>query len=168
MPRELSNASDIATEYQNVAGRESAILTFQPEDGTGLVIDGLVAKGEEVGIPIFGKLFAEDGSEMPLDTTLAWKFEAPGDDDATTITHPESNIRAYRTLSIEDQQHADNIDAVKHVLKGTQAAVEEGNTPQVAVGHLDELSLVATSGKVIDWTNPETRVYVYKNAVREV
>ena len=82
MPRELSNASDIATEYQNVAGRESEILTFQPDDGTGLVIDGLVAKGEEVGIPIFGKLFAEDGSEMPLDTTLAWKFEAPGDDDA--------------------------------------------------------------------------------------
>jgi len=27
---------------------------------------------------------------------------------------------------------------------------------------------VATSSKVIDWTNPETRIYVYKNAVREV
>lgn len=168
MPRELSNASDVATEHENVAGRESEILTIQPDEGTGLVVDGMVAKGSEKGLPIFGKFYAQDGSEMPLDTTLAWQFEAPGDDDPTTVTFPFSNIRPYRTMSIKEQQNAENIDAVKHVLKGTDRALANDEMPQVAVGHLDELRLVAESSKVIDWSHPDTRVYLYKNAVTEV
>lgn len=168
MVRELSNASDEATEHQNVPGRESEILTIQPDDGTGLVIKGMVNKGAEKGVPIYGTFYAQDGNPMPLDTTLAWKFEAPGDDDPTTVTFPLSNIRAYRTLSIEEQQNEENIDAVKHVIKGTDAALSKNKMPRVGVGHLDELSLVATSEKTIDWSHPDTRVYIDRNAVEEV
>jgi len=168
MVRELSNASGEATEHENIAGRESEILTIQPDDGTGLVIDGMVNQGSEKGVPIYGKFYAQDGNPMPLDTTLAWKFEAPGDDDATTVTFPISNIRPYRTLSISEQQNEENIDAVKHVIKGTDQALANNEMPRVAVGHLDELSLVATSEKVINWDHPDTRVYIDRNAVTEV
>jgi hypothetical protein len=168
MPRELSNVSDIATEHENIAGRESAILTIQPKDGRAVVINGMVDNGESKGFPVFAKLVAQDGEPMPLETNLAWQFESPGDDDPTTVTFPLTNIRAYRTLSIEDQQNNENIDAVKHVIKGTDAALAEGTMPQIAVGHLDELSLVAESEKVIDWDHPDTRVYIGRHAVTEV
>lgn len=168
MVRELSNASAIATEKQNIAGRESEILVIQPEDGTGIVINGMVNQGTEKGVPVYGTFYAQDGSEMPLDTTLAWKFEAPGDDDPTTVTFPISNIRPYRTMSIKEQQNEENIDAVKHVIKGTNQALANDKMPQIGIGHLDELSLVAESSKVIDWTHPDTRVYLDRNAVTEV
>lgn len=168
MSRNLSNTSDIATERENIPGVKSPILTIQPEDGRAIVIDGMVANGEDKGFPLFGTLMAQDGSEMPLDTLLAFQFESPGDDDPRTITHPYSNIRPYRTLDVDQQTSTEYVDAVKHVIKGTEQALAEGEMPQIAVGHLDHLHIVAESDKQVDWSHPDTRLYFDKSAVTEV
>jgi len=168
MSRNLSNVSDIAEEKTNIPGTKSPILTIRPKDGTGIVIDGMVGNGEQPGFPLYGGLYAQDGSEMPLGTELALQFESPGDDDPQTVTHPFSNIRPYRTLSINEQTNDEQVDAVKHVIKGSEQALAEGEMPRIAVGHLDELHVVATSGKQVDWSHPDTRLSFDKSAVTEV
>jgi hypothetical protein len=168
MPANLSNTSEIAEEKTNIPGTKSPILSIQPEDGTGLIIDGMVENGEAKGFPLYGKLFAKDGSEMPLDTDLAFQFESPGDDDPTTVTYPFSNIRPYRTLDVDQQMNDEQVDAVKHVIKRSEQALAEGNMPQIAIGHLDTLHVVAESGKTVDWDHPDTRLYLDPKAVTEV
>lgn len=168
MPRELSNVSDIATEKQNTPGQKDPILTIQPKDGTGIVIQGMVETGSAKGFPLYGKFYDTNGNPLPLDTELSFRFERPGDDDPTTVTFPLSNIRPYRTLSIDEQQDAEKVDAVKHVIKGTKDALAQGEMPRIGIGHLDKLHLTALSSKQIDWGHPQTAVYFDRNAVEEV
>lgn len=168
MPRDLNNTSEIATESQNIAGQRSTILTIQPKDGTGLLIKGMVQKGEEKGIPLIGSFVDQNGDPINPQSTLSLTFIAPGDDDETTVTFPMSNVRSYESLDVQEQQDADFIDAVKHVIKGTDAALNQGNMPQIGVGHLDELRVKLESPDVIDWSHPDTRLAFYRNAVEQV
>jgi len=168
MTRDLTNASAEATERQNQAGLMTPILELSPEEGLGLLIKGMVNSGEETGLPIFGRFYNQNGNLMARQTSLALQFEAPGADDRDTISFPMSNIRAYRKLSINEQQHPDHIDRVKHVLKGTDAALAEDNTPAVRFDHTESVYLAAESPDVIDWSHPDTAVFFDRNAVEDV
>ena len=166
MTKQLSNAHEYATEETNTTGVLSPILTISPEDGVGLEILGMIAKGKERGFPIYGQF--KDGSDdfLPEDTTFAVQYEAPGMDDARTVTHPLDHIRPYNALTLNEQQDEEKIDAVKHVLKNTDQALQEGEVPTVGIRDIDELRIVVNASSQIDWSN--SRLYIDRNAVREV
>ena len=167
MAKQLSNASDIATELTNVVDVMSPILDFQPKDGLALIIKGIVQQGEEVGIPIYADLKDVDGNPLPTgETTVALQFKAPGDDDRTTVSHPLTNIRAYNTLSISEQQNVEHIDAVKHTLKGTQEAVDAGKMPRLGFNYRQHAYVSIKCPKQIDWT--QSSLYIDRNAVEQV
>ncbi|GAA0648742.1 hypothetical protein [Salarchaeum japonicum] len=166
MTKQLSNISDIATEKQNVPGQMTPVLEISPDDGLGLIIRGMVAQGSEAGIPIYADLRDSDGDPLPTDTAIALEYEAPSMDKADTVSFIQDNIRAYNSLAIDEQQNVENIDAVKHVLKGTQEAQAEGKVPTVQVRDIDSLYVSLKGDTQIDWA--QSALYVDKNAVRQV
>ncbi len=168
MVYQLTNTSEVATEKENTAGQRDNILTIQPEDGTALILKGMVSQGEDPGIPIFGSFYNQNGNPIDQRSTLSLRFESPGDDDAQTVTHPLTNLLPYNSLEIPEQQDTEKVDRVKHVIKGTESALSEGTMPRIVVGHLDELHVSLESEDVIDWTHPMTKVYFARQAVEEV
>jgi len=166
MTKQLSNATSYADERQNVPDVMSPILTFTPEDGLMLVIRGMVSAGSERGFPIYMDLRDSNGDPLPEDTQLAFKYKAPGMDDAQTVTHPLDHIRPWTALSLEQQQDEEYIDRVKTILKNTDVALQRGEVPDLRVRDIDELRVSIESSAQVDWTN--SRLYVDRNAVREV
>ncbi|MGB9987314.1 hypothetical protein [Salarchaeum japonicum] len=166
MTKQLSNISNIATEKQNVTGQLTPVLEISPEDGRALVIRGQVAQGSEDGIPIYADLRDSNGDPLPTNTAIALEYEAPSMDKADTVSYVQDNIRSYNSLSIDEQQNVDNIDAIKHVLKGTKEAKEDDRFPAVQVRDIDNLYVSLKGDTQIDWT--QSALYVDKNAVRYV
>lgn len=158
MTRQLSNISDEATQRTNTTGVMSPILEIQPDDGLAFIIDAMVSRGSEAGIPIFGGFYDSNGDPLPQDTRVALQFESPNDDDRQTVTEPYEHIRDYNTLDIKDQQNEEYIDAIKHVLKGSKLVVED----------VDKLYVSIESSAQIDWSQAGSRLTISENAVREV
>lgn len=167
MTKQLSNFSDIATEIQNVPASDelSPILKISPEEGLGLLIRGMVETGSAKGIPIYADLRDANGNQLPTKTSIALQFKPKGSDDRQTVSHVQDHIRSYNTLSVDAQQNKENIDAVKHVLKGTEDALENGQMPKLGVRHIDNFYISINSSMKIDWS--QSRIYVDRNAVRE-
>lgn len=166
MTKQLSNASEYATEETNVTDVLSPILRFQPTDGLMLIIRGMVSAGSEQGFPIYFDLRDSNGDPLPEDTMLAFRYKAPKMDDPRTITHPLDHIRVWNDLSLNQQQDDEYIDRVKTILKNTDAALAEGEIPQVNVRDIDELRVSIKSSAQVDWS--QSRFYIDRNAVREV
>lgn len=157
MGRNLSNISTIATEETNTTGVLDPILKIEPKDGTRLVFKPGVARGSEMGIPIYAELKDSNDDDLPQDTTIALQYEAPTDDNRSTVSEPKTNIRTYRTLSLKDQQNEDYTDSVKHELKGT---------PPHIVRDVDEFYVSIESSAQIDWSN--SQLNFEEKAVEEV
>ncbi|SEN04440.1 hypothetical protein SAMN05216388_1001233 [Halorientalis persicus] len=166
MTKQLSNATTYADERQNVPDVMSPILSFTPDDGLMLVIRGMVSAGSERGFPIYMDLRDTNGDPLPEDTRLAFKYKAPGMDDAQTVTHPLDHIRPWNALTLEEQQDAEYIDQVKTILKNTDTALQQGEIPDLNVRDIDELRVSVKSSAQVDWDN--SRFYIDRNAVREV
>lgn len=139
----LSNISAIATEETNTTGTMTPILTIEPKDGTFLKIVNQVARGDEMGVPIYADLRDGGDNALPDDTRVAIRFEAPADDGPTVVSVPLENIRAYNDLSITDQQNEEYVDRVKHELKGSALGVRDVDKAEVAI----------ESSAQIDWSN---------------
>ncbi|MCU4716865.1 hypothetical protein [Halapricum hydrolyticum] len=158
MSKQLSNIASEATERTNTTGVMTPILELQPDDGLMWVIKNAVERGQQAqGIPIYADLKDGSGNDLPADTRMAIQFESPNDDDAQTVSEPKTNIRAYRTLSIQDQQNEEYIDQVKHILKGSQLRVDD----------VDKMYISVDSSVQVDWSQG-TRVTIAESAVKEV
>lgn len=154
--QELSHVSGIAEQHENVADLMTEILAFQPEEGQKLVILPSVKTGDEAGIPIYGKLRDSDGNELPIDTHVVLRYDAPTLNEARAVSDERENIRPYRNLDVPDQQDRDFIDRMKHKLLGRG----------VIVRHIDEFQVAIESSEVIDWD--ESELYIDENAIRQV
>lgn len=151
----LSNISDIATQEQNTTGTMTPILTIGPEDGTFLKIVNRVARGDEIGVPIYAGLLDSGGNPLPDDTRMALRFEAPADDGPTVVSVPLENIRAYNDLSIQEQQNEEYVDRVKHQIKGEALGVRD----------VDKMEVAIESSAQIDWSQTGTRMEFEPSAV---
>jgi len=156
MTKQLSNISDEATERTNTTGTLTPILEFEPDDGLAWIIENFVKRGDETGVPVFGEFKDSNDDPLPQNTTMALEFEAPNDDKPRTVSEKKSNIRAYNSLSIQDQQNEEYIDRVKHVLKGSALEVQD----------VDKFYISILSSEQVDWAN--SRATIDENAVTEV
>lgn len=166
MTKQLSNATSYATEEQNVTGVLSPILRFTPDDGLMLVIRGMVTAGDERGFPLYMDLRDSNDDPLPEDTRVVFQYKAPSMDDPQTVTHPLDHIRPWNALTLNEQQDEEYIDRTKVELKNTDSALAQGEIPKVKVRDIDEFRLSIDSSAEVDWSN--TRVYIDRNAVREV
>ena len=169
MTKQLSNQSSnkvVATEETNVTGVMSPILTFSPEDGLRLVLQGMVESGSARGFPIYADLNQGDGSDMPEDTELAVQYERPEMDQPQTVTFTLDHIRPWNSLTLEQQQDEETIDRVKVELKNTDSALAKGVMPQLGVRDIDDLHVSVNSSAQIDWS--QSRLYIDRNAVQVV
>lgn len=157
MTKSLSNISSIATEETNTTGVLDSVLAIQPDDGTSLIFQNGVERGDQiVGIPIFASLQDSGGSDLPQDTRVALEFERPTDDNPSVVSEPKENTRVYRSLSLKEQQNEEYIDRTKHVLKDKMLVVRDVDTLYVSVD----------SSAQIDWSN--SQLTFDENAIREV
>ena len=136
-----------ATEQTNVTGQMTPILGFSPNDGLLLTIRG------GIGIPLVMDLRDPNGDQLPLDTKVRVEYDAPHLDTRQVVSETLSNIQAWRTLSVKEQQNEEYRDRTRVGLKDGYKAVE--------VRDIDELALSVESSKVVDWS--QSRVYVDKD-----
>jgi hypothetical protein len=139
-----------AIEQTNVTGQRTPILSFTPIDGMMLALRGSSSGG--VGIPIYAKLMDSNGDDLPLDTELVLRYDAPHLDQPKVVSHKLSNLRVYRGLSIKEQQNADYRDRTRIELKGSMLEVRD----------IDEVQIAINSSKEIDWS--KSRVYIDEQA----
>lgn len=154
MPETLSNLGTKkvdATQENNVTGQMTSILAFSPNDGLEMEVDAIV--GGQSGIPIYAQLQNTAGDDLPLDTELTIRFDAPILDQPQVVAFTLGNIRQYRNLSIKEQQNEDYRDRTRIELKGSSLVVEDNEEMQIAV----------ESSEQIDWAN--SQVYIDEKAV---
>lgn len=154
MPETLSNLGTSkvdAEERENVTGQMTEVLALSPKDGLVFELSNIV-DGKE-GIPIYASLVGQDGDDLPLDTELVLRWDAPHLDQPQVVSFKLDNIRQYRSLSIKEQQNEDFRDRTRNELQGQKLVVEDNEEAQVAI----------RSSEVIDWAASE--VYIDENAV---
>lgn len=135
-----------AEQKTNVTGQMTDVLTFSPIDGLRLTLDNIV--NGETGIPIYLDLKDGNGDDLPLDTTLTLRFDAPHLDQTQVVAYSLSNIRQYVNLSIKDQQNADYRDRTRISLKGRSLIVED----------TESVSISIKSDTQIDWSQSQAYI----------
>jgi hypothetical protein len=130
-----------ATEETNVTGQMTSILGLSPVDGLMLVIMNRAQGG--AGIPMYAELKDSNGNDLPLDTEVVLRWDAPHLDQPMVVSETLRNIRPYRTLSLTDQQSDDYRDRTRIGLKGRALEVLDTQSVEVAIN----------SSEQIDWSN---------------
>ncbi|WP_323192848.1 hypothetical protein [Halostella sp. PRR32] len=152
----LGNSSKYVTTETNVTGQLTPIATISPEDGLGLIIRNAVQMGAKTGLPIYAELADSNGDDLPLDTRVAIGYKRPTDDTFQVVSDPIDNISTYIKKTIQQQQDNDNIDAVKHALRGRSLEVRD----------IDEMLILVESSVQVDHSNSE--LYIEQSAVEQV
>lgn len=134
-----------ATQRQNAQGQLTSILDLSP-------VDGIVLQLETM-FPLAMKLRDAQDEQLPQDTTVAVRYDAPSLDQPKVVSFLLEHIQVYRTLSIKEQQEADYRDRTRVELKGESLTVRDIDTMEIAI----------ESDAQIDWTN--SRLYIDKDAV---
>lgn len=152
MPVTLSNqgADKVdATERTNAVDQLTSILDFSPIDGMVLEISNLGG----AGFPLALDLEDSNGDDLPQDTKVVIRYDAPHLDQPRVVSETLSNIQTYRTLSIKEQQNEEYIDQTRISLKGRALRVRD----------IDDVQIAIESDTQIDWAN--SRAYIDKRAV---
>ncbi|WP_435062395.1 hypothetical protein [Halobaculum sp. EA56] len=127
-----------ATEQQNVAGQTTPILSFSPIDGMELEISNMGG----AGFPVQFKLYDSNGDQLPLDTEVYVRWDAPHLDQPQVVSYKLSNIGTFRRLSIKEQQNEEYRDRTRIELKGTSLVVED----------IEDVEIAINSSAVVDWS----------------
>ena len=144
MGEELSNLGTPrvdAAEETNTIGERTPILTFQPVDGLRMVVRNR-ADGK-AGIPMIAELQDSSGNDLPLDTELVLRWDAPHLDQPQVVSETLRNIRVYRDLTLTEQQNEDYRDRTRIKLKGKAVEVHD----------IEEFEVAILSSTQIDWAN---------------
>ena len=153
--KSLSNISSEATEVTNTTGVTTPILEVDPDDGTLIRLLNMVDTGSGVGLPLIADLRDSNDNQLPTDTELVLRVVRPTDDEPVAVSIKEDNISAYNQLTVSEQRDNDNIDSVKHELKGTAINIRDRDTLRVEVN----------SSAQLDWSNSE--MYFYRQGVEQ-
>ena len=158
------NATDLVENYQsNTAGQESDVIEVAPPRGTLVRILNRVARGDNVGFPVYAKLRNSDGNHVPTTTKLEWRIEpATGNRDLTVSKRFES-VSAYETTSLQEQRKSENVDNVKHVLTTPESQGGEP-VPYHTINDIQAFKLVAIGPEPIDWN--QSALYIDSTAIQ--
>jgi len=155
MGRTLNYNSGIVTQATNTTGELTPIATVDPTDGTLIRLLNMVPQGKAAGLPIYASLQDSNGNDLPVDTSVVLTAKRPGDPRRQPISIEEDNISTYINKSVAEQQNEDNIDSVKHELKGKAVNIRD----------VDEMAVEIDSSAQIDWSN--SSLYFERTGIQE-
>jgi hypothetical protein len=151
------STSNYVTTETNTAGQRTPILEISPKDGVGVVIHNSVDVGQKrAGFPIYADLRDSAGDQISLDSEIAIGYESPTDDSIQVVSIPLSNISTYRKKTIQQQQNRENVDSVKHELKGPKLEVRDIDTAYLLLDSVDQID------------HAQSEIYIDSDAVDEV
>lgn len=151
------SASDVVVQHTNAAGIERAtpILEIDPDRGTFLRLLNRVARGDEIGIPVYMKLRDSNGDPLPTNTLVKFELERAGGDDQHKVSEEVKQISFWNSNDITTQRDVDNIDNAKVTLEYPEAASKNGAAPFHDVRDVDSFYVSIESAAEIDWSKSE-------------
>jgi hypothetical protein len=153
--KSLNHLSSEATQVVNATGIQDAILEISPDDGTLITLMNMVDTGSGEGLPIFADLRDSADTQLADSTDIVLTAERPTDDQPTPVSVKEDNIAAYNQLTTSEQRNEENIDSVKHELRGDRINIRDRDVLYVEIEAASE----------IDWSNSE--LYFYRQGVEQ-
>lgn len=133
-----------ATEETNVTGQRTGIIEWQPKDGLVLEIRNIVAGG----VPVYMKLRDSNGDELPRDTEVTVRFDAPRLDSPSVVSEVITNIGVWNRLTLSEQQNEEYERQVTVDLEGRGLRVTDIETVEIAVD----------SSVQVDWANSQVEI----------
>lgn len=161
------STSDYVTTATNATGtdRPTPIMQVSPERGTFLRFLNKVARGEEIGMPVYFKLKDSNGNPLPNNTELTFEAKQAGHNDEVTVSVKLKNISFWQNNSITTQRNKDNIDNAKVELQYPESAEKSGARPHLDIRDIDDLYVSAVSSAAVDWSQSE--FYFDSQAVKQ-
>jgi len=156
---------DIVTQETNQTGRFDSILTVEPERGTFLRILSAIARGDDVGVPVYARLKDSNGDLLPTNSRYQFFLSPAGMEATLKISQRVRSISDHNTLSIKEQRNSDHVDTVK--VKLQEPETMGGQTlpggESVDFRDIDVFGVELESTKAIDWAQAE--FYIDSTAV---
>jgi|AntRauTorcE11897_2_1112592.scaffolds.fasta_scaffold01126_14 hypothetical protein len=151
------SASDVVVQHTNAAGidRATPILEIDPDRGTLLRLLNRVNRGDEIGIPVYMKLFDSNGDPLPTNTLVKFEIERAGDDDHQKVSEEVKQISFWNSNDITTQRDVDNIDNAKVTLEFPEAASQSGPVKYHDVRDVDSFYVSIESAAEVDWSQSE-------------
>lgn len=150
---------------ENTPGHMTPIVTVQPERGHWLRFLNSVAKGEEAGLPLYQKLFDQNGDPMPATTKLVIKARGSQMTEAVKVSELLRTISYYNQHSIKEQRNEESVDGAKIELEWPENSSKTGTRPHIDITDLEELQVCIESPQVIDTSLLE--LYFDSNAIEQ-
>ncbi|WP_136688323.1 DUF3800 domain-containing protein [Halorhabdus amylolytica] len=156
-------APDMVDTRQNVPEQMTPILAVSPERGNMIRILNMVARGDQVGVPVYGDFRDSNDDPLPVSTSLQWEYSPSNSDSRFKVSREVSNLSFYQNTSFAEQANQDYVDESKHVL--TQPEFEGSDTVRfLQITDIEELFLSAEGTAQIDWSN--SRIEVDPSAIK--
>jgi len=151
------DSADVVEPKTNAAGidRATPILEIDPDRGTFLRLLNRVARGDEIGIPVYMKLRDSNGDPLPTNTLVKFELERAGGDDEHKVSEEVKQISFWNANDLTTQRDVDNIDNAKVTLEYPEAASKNGAAPFHDVRDVDSFYVSIESAAEIDWSQSE-------------
>ena len=109
-------APDMVETRQNVPEQMTPILAVSPERGNMIRVLNMVARGDQVGVPVYADLRDSNDDPLPVSTSLQWEYSPSNSDSRFKVSREVSNLSFYQNTSFAEQANTDYVDESKHVL----------------------------------------------------
>ncbi len=159
------DSPSIVTQETNQTGKFDSILAVEPDRGTFLRLVAAVARGEDLGVPIYAKLRDSDGNLLPTDTRMQMYLSPAGMQATLKVSERIESISDYNTLSIKEQRNSDHVDTVKVRLQEpeTMGGRHLSASENIDFRDIDVFGVELESTQQVDWAQSE--FYIESNAL---
>lgn len=140
------------------AGHESAVLVYDPPQGTRIKVRNHVATGQAAGIPLLMQLKDDGDADLPVNTTVYLAVRRAGQSSFHRVSEEVTNIGHWNRTTITQQQDQDNIDASKIELKFPEASGKTGRPSSTTVRDVDEFAVIVESAAALDVDNSTIQI----------
>jgi len=155
----------IVSQETNQTGKFDSILSVEPDRGTFLRLLAAVARGSDLGVPVYARLRDSDGNLLPTNSRLQFYLSPAGMQATLKVSERIESFSDYNTLSIKEQRNTDHVDTVKIRLQEpeTMGGAHLGPGQNIDFRDIDVFGVELESTQQVDWSQSE--FYIESNAV---
>jgi hypothetical protein len=157
-----TDANQVSSQ-QNSTGQMTPILQSDLDRGTFVKLVAAIAKGSQLGVPIYSDLKDSNDDELPTDTQLQFELKQSGHEQSLKTSETIKSIAQWKELSLTEQRNTDHIDQVKVELQAPEVK-GGGAVPFVRFRNIDTFQVSINSSAQIDWSN--SQLYIDPTAIK--
>ncbi|MFC7226308.1 hypothetical protein N0B31_02750 [Salinirubellus salinus] len=134
------------------------IVKISPSRGLFLRIANQVAKGSNVGVPVYMDLYDSNGDPIPPNSAVFFALEVQGMEQPVKVSAKKSNLSFYVANDITTQRDEDNIDNAKIVLQRPETSATDEPIQAINVRDIDAMYFQLEASAAVDWSQSEWQV----------